>query len=114
MFAKFSSTSEKCSRELYANVTKLGGTPAESTKTTGKCFRMWMDAKATLTGKDPIAISNSCKYGEAVAKDTYKKVLKNDAENLSAEQQAMIKAQRTLLKSDQDKAKSMRDLILAV
>ena len=113
LFAMFSSTSEKCKRELVAEVSKLGGTPAEGTKTTGKFFRVWMDVKAALTGKDHKAILNSCEYGEDVAKGTYEKALKNDAENLSAEQQAMIKAQHTLLVADHDKVKSMRDLVIA-
>ena len=112
LFAQFSSTSEKCNRELVAEVTKLGGTPAEGTKTTGKFFRVWMDVKAALTGNDRNAILNSCEYGEDIAKGTYEKALKNDAENLSAEQQAMIKAQHSLLKADHDKVKSMRDLVM--
>ena len=111
LFATFSSTSEKCKRELVAEVIKLGGTPAEGTRTTGKFFRVWMDVKAALTGKDRKAILNSCEYGEDVAKETYEEALKNDSENLSAEQQTMIKAQHTLLVADHDKVKSMIDLI---
>ena len=109
LFAQFSSTSQKCKTELNNEVSKLGGTPSEGTKTTGKFFRAWMDVKATLTGKDRKAILNSCEYGEDVAKDTYEKALKNDAEYLSAEQQTMIKAQHTLLVADHNKVKSMRD-----
>jgi uncharacterized protein (TIGR02284 family) len=70
-----------------------------------------MDVKAALTGKDRQAILNSCEYGEDVAKDTYKKVLKNDLENLNAELEIMIKAQHTLLRIDHDKVKSMRDAL---
>jgi len=113
LFAMFSSTSEKCKRELVAEVTKLGGTPSEGTKTTGKFFRVWMDVKAALSGKDRKAILNSCEYGEDVAKDTYEKALKNDTENLSAEQQTMIKAQHTLLVADHNKVKTMRDSVTA-
>jgi uncharacterized protein (TIGR02284 family) len=113
LFATFSSTSEKCKRELVAEVIKLGGTPAEGTRTTGKFFRVWMDVKAALTGKDRKAILNSCEYGEDVAKETYEEALKNDSENLSTEQQTMIKAQHTLLVADHTKVKSMRDLLIA-
>ncbi len=111
LFARFSSTSEKCKGELVAEVTKLGGTPAEGTRTTGKFFRVWMDVKSALTGKDHKAILNSCEYGEDVAKGTYEKALKNDAENLSAEQQTMIIAQHKLLVADHDKVKMMRDAL---
>lgn len=113
LFAQFSATSQKCKRELANEVSALGGTAAEGTKTSGKFFRVWMDVKAALTGKDREAILNSCEYGEDVAKDTYKKALENDLENLNAEQQTMIRAQHALLKADHDKVKSMRDLVAA-
>ena len=110
LFAQFSSTSQKCKQELTNEVSRLGGTSAEGTLTTGKLHRVWMDVKAALTGKDREAILKSCEFGEGVAQDTYEKALENDIENLNVEQQTMIKAQHTLLKADQDKVKSMRDL----
>lgn len=113
VFAQFSSTSQKCNTELKNEVNKLGGTPAEGTMVSGKFFRVWMDVKAALTGKDRKAILNSCEYGEDIAKGTYKKVLENDRANLSSEQQSMIKAQHTLLVADHDKVKSMRDVLAA-
>ena len=113
LFATFSSTSEKCKTELVAEVIKLGGTPADGTRTTGKFFRVWMDVKAALTGKDRKAILNSCEYGEDVAQKTYEDALKNDSENLSTEQQSMIKAQHSLLVADHDKVKMMRDLVIS-
>ena len=112
LFAQFSATSQKCKQELEAEVKKLGGEPTEGTKITGKFFRVWMDVKAALTGKDRKAILNSCEYGEDVAKDTYKKALENDLEDLNEAQQTMIKAQHTLLKADHDKVKSMRDALI--
>ena len=112
LFAKLSSTSQKCNDDLIIEVSKLGGKQSEGTKTTGKFFRVWMDVKAAITGKERKAILNSCEYGEDVAKDTYEKALKNDTENLSAEQQTMIKAQHTLLAADHNKVKSMRDALV--
>ena len=93
-------------------VSKLGGTVAEGTLTIGKFFRVWMDVKAALTGKDRKAILNSCEYGEDIAKDTYEKALENESEHLNVTQQIMIKAQHTLLKADHDKVKSMRNLTM--
>lgn len=112
LFAKFSATSSKCKTELKTEVLKLGGTPDEGTMVSGKFFRVWMDVKAALTGKDRKAILNSCEYGEDVAKGTYEKALKNDAEHLTDGQQSMIKAQHTLLAADHDKVKSMRDALV--
>lgn len=107
LFAQFTSTSQQCNADLIDEVIKLGGKPAEGTKTTGKFFRVWMDVKAAITGKDRKAILNSCEYGEDVAKDTYEKVLENDSEHLNSEQQTMVKAQHTLLKADHDKVNTM-------
>ena len=112
LFAHFSATSKKCNQELLTEVTKLGGKPAEGTMMSGKFFRVWMDVKAAITGKERKAILNSCEYGEDMAKETYKKVLENDLQNLNAEQQTMIKAQHNLLKADHDKVKSMRDALI--
>ena len=112
LFAQFSSTSQKCKTELTNEVIKLGGTPAEGTRTSGKFFRVWMDVKAALTGKDRKAILNSCEFGEDKAKDTYKDALENDLENLSNEQQTMIKAQHILLAADHNKVKMMRDALV--
>ena len=113
LFAHFSSTSKKCKQELTNEISKLGGKAADGTLTIGKFFRVWMDVKAALTGKDRKAILNSCEYGEDQAKHTYEKALENDKENLSMEQQTMIKVQHTLLGADHDKVKSMRDLVMA-
>lgn len=44
-----------------------------------------MDMKASTTGKNSKAIFNSGEYGEDIAKDVYKKALKDDAENLTTE-----------------------------
>lgn len=107
LFAHFSITSQKCKSDLISEVNRLGGTVAEGTLTSGKFFRVWMDVKAALTGKDRKAILDSCEYGEDVAKDTYKKALENDSEYLNDEQQEMIRAQHTSLVADHDKVKSM-------
>ncbi len=113
LFAKFSATSQKCKQELKSEVTRLGGEPAEGTLVSGKFFRVWMDVKAALTGKDRKVILNSCEYGEDMAKDTYKKVLESDLEDLTPNQQTMIKAQHALLVADHDKVKALRNALPA-
>jgi len=112
LFGHLSSTSQKCKQELSIEVSKLNGTPAEGTMVSGKFFRVWMDVKAAITGKDRKAILNSCEYGEDVAKSTYENALKNDTEYLSTELQAIIKAQHTLLVADHNKVKALRDAIV--
>lgn len=108
-FSELSKTSQQCIQELIEEVNKLGGSPTDGTKTTGKFFRVWMDVKAALSGNDRKAILNSCEYGEDVAKDTYENALKDDSDHLTTEQKTMIKAQHGLLTTDHDKVKMMRD-----
>ncbi|OYU84853.1 MAG: hypothetical protein CFE24_04290 [Flavobacterium sp. BFFFF2] len=111
LFAQFSATSLQCKIVLKNEVIQLGGDPAEGTLTSGKFFRVWMDVKAALTGNDRKTILNSCEYGEDMAKETYEKALENEDENLSLDQQAMIKAQHELLAADHNKIKSLRDAL---
>ncbi len=107
LFAQFISTSKKCKQELIMEVTRLGGETEEGTKTSGKFFRASMDVKAALTGKDRKAILNSCEYGEEAAQDTYDEALDNDLEHLSAEQQTIILAQKSLLRADLEHVKEL-------
>ncbi len=111
LFSQLMQTSESCKKELVNEVLELGGTPVEGTKTTGKFFRAWMDMKAALTNKDREAILNSCEYGEDVAVHTYEKVLKNDLEDITPEQETMISAQYALIKADHDEVKGLRDML---
>ncbi|MFV5687901.1 ferritin-like domain-containing protein [Flavobacterium sp. ZT3R25] len=110
LFSQLMKTSQKCKMELVSEVREMGGTPVEGTRTTGKFFRVWMDVKAALTGKDRKAILNSCEFGEDVAVSTYAKILKNDIEDITPEQQDLLKAQYTLIKADHDKVKDLRDM----
>ena len=112
IFSQFTQTSQKCKQELVTEVNKLGGKPIEGTKTTGKVFRVWMDAKAALTGKDRKTILSSCEFGEDAALKTYDKVLSNNAGDITEEQKIMVDAQRSLIKADHDKVKSMRDMLV--
>jgi uncharacterized protein (TIGR02284 family) len=111
LFQQFIDTSQKCRRELVNEVNRLGGEVAEGTKTTGKFFRVWMDVKAALTGKDRKAIIDSCEYGEDVAKSTYEEVLQDDMASLSLQQQTIIRDQYMLIKADHDKVKSMKEMV---
>ncbi len=94
--------------ELSAEVKSLGGTPTDSTKATGKLFRIWMDVKATLTDADRKKIISSCERGEDAALQAYDEVIKSDV-TFSETQRTMISRQRTALQGDHDRIKSMRD-----
>ena len=111
LFMKFAHTSQKNKEELASEIYRLGGEPSEDTKISGKFFRVWMDVKASLSGKDRKAILNSCEYGEDNAVETYEKVLKDDLEYLSVEEITMITAQYALIKADHFTVKTMRDAL---
>lgn len=108
LFAEFTKNSQKCKQDLLNEVEKLGGSPEEGTRTTGKFFRVWMDVKAALTGKNRKLILDSCEYGEDKAVGAYKDALEK-TEDLSSDQQNLINSQYTIIKADHDKVKSMRD-----
>jgi uncharacterized protein (TIGR02284 family) len=116
LFAQLAQTSYACKAELVGEVEALGGTPIEGTKVSGKFFRVWMDAKTALTGKDRKAILNSCEYGEDVAVNTYKKVLEEsnvtDKEILTSDQIALVEEQYELIKADHDTVRSLRDSLV--
>ena len=109
LFAQFAQTSNKCKDELVSEIIKLGGQPTESTKTTGKFFRIWMDVKTALTGKDRKAILDLCEFGEDQALKTYEKALKDDVEHLNTPLQMLITSQYALITADHHTVKSMRD-----
>lgn len=111
LFTQFIATSIKCKQELVMQVGTLGGEVAEGTKVTGKIYRIWMDFKAAVTGKDRKTILNSCVFGEEEALDTYEKAIENNTEHLGAEQNSLIHNQKNLLKADCDRVKSLRDAL---
>ncbi len=111
IFARFAQTSHTCRQALAGEVTRLGGKPTEGTRTSGKIFRVWMDVKAAVTGKDRKGILNSCEYGEDMAVDTYDSVLKDNQADITSEQQTMLMDQRELIKADHDEVKAMRDVL---
>jgi|SRR6218665_1091051 len=111
LFSGFIRNSHKCKNELEGEVIRLSGKVAEGTMVSGKFFRVWMDVKSALTGKVRKVILDSCEYGEDMAKGTYEKVLKDDLDSLSTEQQTMVRTQYNWLKADHDQVKSLRDAV---
>ena len=110
LFSHATETSIKCKAQLVAEVKNLGGKQTESTTTTGKIYRIWMDLKALVTGKDRKAILDSCVFGEDAAIETYNEALSN-LEDLTSGQHMMITEQLVLIKMDQDNLKKVNNLI---
>jgi uncharacterized protein (TIGR02284 family) len=112
LFSDLMETSVQNRKELVAEVTKLGGTPDEGTRVTGKFFRAWMDLKAALSGNDRETILDSCEYGEDVILKVYKKNLIEDHQDTNSTEQDLLNKHYALLKSDHNKVKDLRDVII--
>ena len=112
LFSDLMETSVQNRKELTAAVIHLGGTPEEGTKITGKFFRVWMDVKAAFTGNDRKTILDSCEYGETVALEAYKKVLIEDHQNTTDNQQDMLNKQHAMITQDHAKIVQLRNAII--
>jgi len=110
MFLHATETSLQCKAQLVTEVQSLNGVQTESTTTSDKFYRLWMDIKASVSGKDRKVILDSCVFGEEAAIETYEDVLKN-LENVTLNQQMIIQEQLLLIKADYAKVKNLRDLI---
>lgn len=109
LFSKFALQSRKYNSELQTEITKAGGKPESGTTESGKLYRVWMDIRAALTGKDKKQILSSCEYGEDVARDTYKDVLKEA--NLPGDLLTLITSQYNEIVSAHNEIKKLRDSI---
>jgi uncharacterized protein (TIGR02284 family) len=107
-FNKMANESRKYVAELSNEVQRLGGEPATGTTNSGKIYRVWMDVKATFSGKDRQAILESCEFGEDAAQKAYREALASDAE-ISADTRQLITDQQSSLKTSHDFIKKYRD-----
>lgn len=108
LFNDMKSKSNILKTELIGEVNKYGGQATESTTTLGKAFRVWMDLKAAVTGKNHKAILNSCEFGEEAAQETYAEAIKQ-SEHLPAYLVQMITYQKSQLREDLNHVKFLAE-----
>jgi uncharacterized protein (TIGR02284 family) len=109
IFRTMADESRRYANQLSQLINAHGGDPVSgSTTTSGKIYRVWMDVKATFTGKDRKAILDSCEFGEDAAQAAYKNALASN--ELSAEARELIIAQQESLRDSHDMIKQFRDL----
>ena len=108
VFRQMSAESRSYVTDLSKYVTASGEQPTDDTTNSGKIYRVWMDVKATFTGKDRKAILASCEFGEDAAQKAYDSALSSDAD-FNTEVRQLIMDQKTSLKKSHDRIKSMRD-----
>ena len=109
LFNRYISESRQCAQELTTEVSRLGGDPADGTTNSGKIYRVWMDLKAAITGKDRKTILENCEFGEDAAQKAYDMALNSDTE-LEPTLRDLVVRQKTQLKAGHDEVKRLRDM----
>ncbi len=112
LFLSMAKDSRKFASALAVEVASVGGKVATGTSTAGDLYRIWMDVKAAVTGKDRKAILSSCEMGEDVAQKAYEDALRSDVELMSELRQTLLE-QKANLKVAHDEIKGLRDAIPA-
>lgn len=109
LFQRYITESRQYAQELSQEVSRLGGDAAEGTTNSGKIYRVWMDLKAAVTGKDRKAILENCEFGEDAAQKAYDMALNSDVE-LEPALRDLIVRQKADLRKGHDEVKRLRDL----
>jgi uncharacterized protein (TIGR02284 family) len=109
LFHRYTTESRQYAQELTTEVSRLGGDPTDGTTNSGKIYRVWMDLKAVIAGKDRKAILENCEFGEDAAQKAYDIALNSDVE-LEPSLRDLIVSQKATLKTGHDEVKRLRDL----
>src|SRR5215204_5085283 len=109
LFQRYITESREYGQELTQEVTRLGGDPADGTTNSGKVYRVWMDLKAAITGKDRKTILNNCEFGEDAAQKAYDTALNADVDFEPSIREVVVR-QKAILKSGHDEVKRLRDM----
>ena len=109
LFSRYVNESREYAQELTTEVSRLGGDPADGTTNSGKVYRVWMDLKAAIAGKDRQTILNNCEFGEDAAQKAYDTALNADV-NFEPSIREVIVRQKATLKSGHDEVKRLRDM----
>lgn len=113
LFTTFSTQSLGYAQALKAYMTheEAEDLSPDDTRMDGKLYRVYMDLKSAITGRDRKAILSSCEYGEDVAQSSYEEAIEDLTEsgNYSNETLQVIRNQKMALKQAHDRVKMMRD-----
>lgn len=107
LFVSMIGESQKCKSELANELNGLKADTSQSSTTSGKLYRAWMDVKAVFTGHDRKSVLENCEFGEDAAQTAYKDAA-NDS-NLPAYLRDLVMEQKRTLRLSHDKIKQLRD-----
>ena len=109
LFRRYINESRQAADSLNAVLAGLGAPPVESTTQSGKIYRVWMDLKTAVSGKDRETVLGNCVFGEDAAQKAYDLALNADVD-LSAELRETLVQQKLALRLGHDEVKRLRDL----
>ena len=92
--------------ELRAEVTRLGGEPADDQSTLGTLHQRWLDLKAAVTGRDDKAVINEVERGEDYLKEKFEAALNSDL--LSGESRAVVERAYQSVRKGHDQVSSIK------
>jgi uncharacterized protein (TIGR02284 family) len=107
IFLKRAEDCAKGASQLQQLVAKRGEKPEEGGSVAGAMHRGWVNLKATLTGRDDVAILEECERGEDVAKAKYRKALEDD--DLPADARQIVQRQYEGVLRNHDQVRALRD-----
>jgi len=113
LFHRYTTESKEYATELTHEISRLGGNPADGTTNSGKVYRVWMDLKAAISGKDRQTILDNCEFGEDAAQKAYDTALNSDVD-LEAPLRELIVRQKAALRVGHDEVKRLRDMHKAI
>lgn len=113
LFAEHASSSRQFKAELAPHVISGGEDPKRDTTIPGKVYQAWMDVRAALSTNDRKTVLKSCEFGEDVAVKAYENVIKDDMNDLTVEQQQIVKKQFSTVKAQHDLIRDLRDAVIS-
>jgi uncharacterized protein (TIGR02284 family) len=91
--------------ELFNEVLRHGGEPAESGHLSASLHRGWMDLKVAISGKNETAIIDECERGEDVAMKAYQEALK---EQLPADVMSIVEEQYSEIRHSHETVRGLK------
>jgi uncharacterized protein (TIGR02284 family) len=104
LFQQYSRQRSDMTRELQAEVRRLGGDPEKAGSFAGAAHRGWINIKSVVTGKDDGSIIAEAERGEDSAKAEYEKALK---EALPTGTLALVREQSMKIHDAHDRVRAL-------
>jgi uncharacterized protein (TIGR02284 family) len=99
--------------DLALEILKHGGTPlVGSTTMAGRVYRLWIDVKEVITGKDPTSVLRACEYAEKGVRTLGLKALQHP--DLTPSMQQKIRNQQAAFRISYDAVNGYGDMKIAL